>query len=1567
MMAAKYCDIIKSRLVYILLGAAVLVVAAAAIFWSWQRIDTHQRQNFLNRAIPIASEIDLDVIRQFSGSAADLEVPAYQVLKRQLIAARSAIPEVRFIYLMGRRPDGSLFFYIDSEPPGSPDESPPGQTYTDVTGPLLDVFTSGRSSINGPAADDWGVWISALIPLVDPFSGDVIAVFGIDVDARDWAAQTAREILPPALLIAALAALLLAALVVLHNRGGPLGVVGRGYGGRPAPAVFFAIFGLLSTALLAWYGLYYERVSRQQTFEQLAFTKSRLILSRLHDIERVSLEGLAQFYAASEFVTGEEFNRYAASLQNNPLVSVWGWAPEVPGEAIGAFEASARAAGLTGYTVRRIGASGKLEPVLERDVHYPVLYLAPFDPKNPALGFDLGSDAVRRSALLDAKRTGLATATDPLDLVHGGDDLKGIVVFKPVPARNPGGQAGFVVSAVQMDRLVRYASGSDLPEEVSLYLDFLELHPGQPGDLLGSTAPEVVSQHHLGSDLSLHPGMEFTHIQPVFAFGKTYAVVAHPSPVFYAIYPKRVGMIVAAAGILLTIFITALVRAVTDWNGSLSRQVIERTRDLQESERRFQIALKNSPVVVFKQDRQLRYDWIFNPHPTFDPREVIGKTDAEMLPEADAIRLTEIKQRVLDTGVGDRQIVRTTLQGVPYYSDLTVDPVRGETGEIVGVTCSSVNITERLVAEDTLRLHSAALISSVNAVVITDLQGTIEWANPAFAALTGYAIEEVVGKNPRDLVRSGVQDRSFYRAMWDTILAGQPWQGELVNRRKDGSLYPEEMSLTPVKSKTGNITHFIAIKQDITERKQRVSELLTRNYQMQVLNEAGKLISQSLHLEDVYQTFYSLVSSLMSCDNLLIAGYDDETQVITAEFVIVNGERLDENSLPPIPLEPEGQGLVSPAIRSGESQLINDVTAINRPPNAQLYIDDQGVVYDQDSLPQDDKITRAMILVPLIFQNAVTGVIQIQSFTKNAYGEDDLRLAEAMVSQIAVAANNALLYRQTLDEIETRKQTEARLGLLLKREESIVTLSQSLADTLDIERIYEIVGGYFENIFDLCYLGISSVDEAERTLWIDYLTHKGMRMDVSKVAVVPYPGQAAGAGRENAVACRQVVKAGHGEEIGACLPGYLQDAAPEVRSALIIPLVVEDRVTGLLELYGSAADGFESADDEWLSIVANLCGLSLQNARSFTRANERTENLMALHTIDLAINSGIDLGPTIGILLEQVIKRLRVDAACVQLFDPKSNALRYYGGMGFKVAKYSRYGPQPSKTYANAVARTRQNVHIRNLERQASEFGLPPDVKEEGFVGYYGVPLIAKGRVKGVLEIYQRKELIPEKEWVDFVEILAGQSAIAIDTAEIFEDLQRSNMELTLAYDATIQGWSQALDLRDKETEGHTLRVTEMAVKFARKLGMTDSEVLHVRWGALLHDIGKIGVPDKILHKPEPLSEEEWEVMRRHPETALSLLANIEYLRSAVDIPYCHHEKWDGSGYPRGLKGREIPLAARLFAIIDVWDALASDRPYRAAWSAGEVMDYIRQYAGIFFDPELVPVFCELVQENQKV
>lgn len=191
--------------------------------------------------------------------------------------------------------------------------------------------------------------------------------------------------------------------------------------------------------------------------------------------------------------------------------------------------------------------------------------------------------------------------------------------------------------------------------------------------------------------------------------------------------------------------------------------------------------------------------------------------------------------------------------------------------------------------------------------------------------------------------------------------------------------------------------------------------------------------------------------------------------------------------------------------------------------------------------------------------------------------------------------------------------------------------------------------------------------------------------------------------------------------------------------------------------------------------------------------------------------------------------------------------------------------------------------------------------------------------------------------------------------------LQRANEDLREAYDKTIEGWVLALDLRDHETEGHTQRVTEMTVRLAQELGCTDEEILQIRRGALLHDMGKMGIPDEILQKPGPLTKEEWIIMRRHPLYAYQMLAPIPYLNESLIIPYCHHERWDGSGYPQGLKGEEIPLFARLFAVVDVWDALSSDRPYRKRIPLKEVVEYLQREAGQLFDPYIVEKFLPLI------
>ena len=355
------------------------------------------------------------------------------------------------------------------------------------------------------------------------------------------------------------------------------------------------------------------------------------------------------------------------------------------------------------------------------------------------------------------------------------------------------------------------------------------------------------------------------------------------------------------------------------------------------------------------------------------------------------------------------------------------------------------------------------------------------------------------------------------------------------------------------------------------------------------------------------------------------------------------------------------------------------------------------------------------------------------------------------------------------------------------------------------------------------------------------------------------------------------------------------------------------------------------------------------------------QRMSVLNEIDQAISSRLDIRLSLEFLLGGALTQLGVDAASIMLLNTSNQMLEYCAGKGFQTQSIRQSRLRIGEGLLGQIGGERKVIHVSNLAGEGDRFKRAELLKQEEFVEYYGIPLIAKGLLKGVLEIFNRSPLTPDSGWVDYLETLGRQAAIAIDNAQLFEGIQQSNFELFTAYDATIAGWSHAMDLRDKETEGHSQRVTELTLKLAEKMGVNSQDRIHIRRGALLHDIGKIGVPDEILHKPGPLTEEEWGTMRQHPTHAFNMLASISYLRLALDIPYCHHEKWDGSGYPRGLKGEQIPLAARIFAIVDVWDALRSDRPYRESWSENKVLDYIRSLVGIHFDPKVVKNFLELM------
>ncbi len=430
------------------------------------------------------------------------------------------------------------------------------------------------------------------------------------------------------------------------------------------------------------------------------------------------------------------------------------------------------------------------------------------------------------------------------------------------------------------------------------------------------------------------------------------------------------------------------------------------------------------------------------------------------------------------------------------------------------------------------------------------------------------------------------------------------------------------------------------------------------------------------------------------------------------------------------------------------------------------------------------------------------------------------------------------------------------------------------------------------------------------------------------------------------------------------VPESVRPFIPKGFRGLGVPIRSETEVFGAIVIAIPSSRRFGLLEIRLLSSMADIAGVTIQRIWLYEDLQKRILELTSLQIVEQAINASLDLRMTLDVLLENLLSLLPADAADVLIFDEDSRWLEMLAGKGFKTGF-------PDKSFFHLGERlpwrsvlSGEAVAIPNLQERKDAFSRAKWIEREGFEAYYATPLRASGQFLGVLEIFFAHSKDLQRFSVELLDAFAAEAAIAVDKARLFENLQRSNMELALAYDATVEGWGRAVELRDKETEGHTLRVTEIAENLARHMGIDDDELIHIRRGALLHDIGKLGIPDAILRKNGPLTEEEWAIMRKHPQIAYDLLSKITYLKSALDIPYCHHEKWDGTGYPRGLKGEEIPLYARIFAVADVYDALVSDRPYRKAWEKEKVLDYIREQSGKHFDPKVVDAFLEMMGEK---
>ena len=1027
------------------------------------------------------------------------------------------------------------------------------------------------------------------------------------------------------------------------------------------------------------------------------------------------------------------------------------------------------------------------------------------------------------------------------------------------------------------------------------------------------------------------------------------------------------------------------------------RYAIERKRgeeQLRESEKRYHLVFENSGTantIFDKECRVILQNSLSQKLTT--SIDALGKTALEIFGPGQGAIVSEHIRHVLSSGISEVFETKFDMPAGSKWMRSSYFPLYQHRDELVGIQVISQDITEQKHADEALRESEESFHSLVENAPIgiyrTTPDGRITMVNPALLRVLGYkSFDELV---QRDLSKEGYEPE-YPRHDFQELMKQK---GEIVGlesawKRKDGSTIFVRESARLVRDENHQPHYYEGTVENITERKQAEDKL---NEERILLRTLIDNLPDRIYVKDVQgrkilsntadwqasggKTMEDIIGKTdldIYPPELAVQYWAIDKAVIESGLPVINREEpgLDSQRKPvwvlssKVPLR-ASQGKIVGLVGIGhditEQKKIEEKIEIlsripDESPNPILRVSKQGnLLYANKSSAPLLAVwkTQGGQILSDEWQKKVKNV-----FDSGLYQEVEVQAGEMFYSLILAPIIDQGYVNMYGRDITLRKRAEETL---VQRNEEIQKRN------LELDRLYQATGSLLSSTpYNLKGLATTIVDTVLNQFGHANCSLIVVRKDSNELVCLATGGPYTDQVKDKKLTLddpglvSQAITAGKLMNTGDIhtIPGFLPNWN-EVQSELTIPLTIEDDVIGVIDIQSSVQGAFSPGDERLMSIFAERAALALERGRLNEELENHVHQLTALRTIDMAISSSMDIRLTLDILLENLIQNLGIHAADVLIYDPITQTFRFYAGRGFHTQALQHTDLRMGDGYAGQAALSRKIVSIKDLHRNTGGLQRSLEFRNEGFISYMGAPLIAKGQVKGVLEIFQRDAYQLNSEQVAFLEMLAGQAAIAIDSSQLFENLQSSNSDLILAYDETIEGWSRAVDLRDEETEGHSQRVTDMTLRMANKMGLKPEELLHVRRGALLHDIGKIGIPDSILLKPGPLTDEEWVIMRKHPQLAHDMLKPIAYLGTAIEIPWCHHEKWDGTGYPRGLKGEDIPLAARIFAVVDVWDALLSNRPYRKAWPVDKARTYIQEQAGKYFDPHAVDMFLKLI------
>ena len=902
--------------------------------------------------------------------------------------------------------------------------------------------------------------------------------------------------------------------------------------------------------------------------------------------------------------------------------------------------------------------------------------------------------------------------------------------------------------------------------------------------------------------------------------------------------------------------------------------------------------------------------------------------------------------------------------------------------QAVGEDVTNQKNAEQTITESEFRFRE--LLGNVKLIaIILDLQGTINFCNNYFCDVVGIRKDEVIGKNWLESFMSIDDSISFRKLLLECGLTGViPAKRENLILTKQGEQRLIAWTNTALSDKNGNVTGIAAIGQDITER--NFSEKIQA-----AIYQISQSATQTQDLDQLYFSIHQVLQELMPADNFFIALYDKDTDELSFPYFV---DQLDS---PPQPKKP-GRGLTEFVLRTGKTVLVNP----------EVF----NLLVEENEVESIGPASVDWLGVPLKVENRIIGVMVAQSYSEGIrFKYRDEQMMAFVSTQVAMAIDRK---RAEQDLHRSQKRNE----LLVEASTDAIFVERLDGKILDCNSVATQLYGYSRE--ELCQLNVRdlvpknkdplmpdfSIPEIENEgmhgetenvradgtvfpieISIRLTTIEGDQVLVAYVRDITERKQAQNAIIESEAKFRDLAEttaAGifihRGEKFLYVNPAWCMMTgfgANELKEMNVFDRIAEDQAVELIDrvqvhLRGAQeVDQYElkfetrSGEKRWFDVNSGLINYEGQTAiigtaLDVTARKLHEHEMEAIVQMSEILRSKTKLSEIPPTLLEKLPDLLNIEGALLCTFDKKDKDLIHYYGVGSWKA-LEGITLRKDKGLAGHIMRTGK-PYINHAAKTDEIFEFPEMIQT--MTSIIGSPMIAQGKVTGALIVGSAQHM--EEFEVHLMMALTDIAAGGMHRAFLYEQVLDQTEELKNAYNATLEGWAHALELRDKETQGHSLRIANFTIRLARRMGFDENEIENLRQGALLHDIGKMGIPDTILLKPGTLTEMEWAIMRKHPTYARDMLTQIPFFKGSIDVPYSHHEWWDGSGYPQGLSGEQIPLAARIFAIVDAWDALISNRPYRKAWGRKEALAHIINQAGTHFDPEVVDAFVKLLQEE---